>query len=354
MSGPGVEAGGNDFDGVRRKGESMVRRVTVLAGLLLTLGVLSMFVLREVFGTIFFAITVAYVLLPVRRWLAEHGLGPRVAAGLSTVLAFVAVLLVLLPLGIVLYLRRSQLIGLVGQLPRETVVEVGEMRYVIKLRDIVTEASEFVEALALSIGRATPALAFKLFLFVLLVYALLVRPKAVSTALLRPVPREYYDVVMALHERLRSTLYAIYVLQAATAFGTFLIAYVFFWLFGYETAFSFAVVSGILQFIPIIGPSVLVLAVAGFEVAVNTDTTQAILVAGLGLFLIGFLPDAIIRPQLASLTAKMPGSLYFIGFVGGVLSVGVVGIIAGPVLVGLLAEVGELLADERQPHHRAD
>jgi len=332
----------------------MVRRVTVLAGLLVALGVLSMFILREVFGTIFFAITVAYVLLPVRRWLVGHGLGPRLAAGVSTALAFVIVVLVILPLGIVLYLRRSDLVGLLGEFPDQTVVELGGMRYVFELSDVTAQVSEVAESLALSTARAAPALGFKLFLFVLLVYALLLRPGDVSSALLRPVPREYYDVVMSLHERLRSTLYAIYVLQAATAFGTFTIAYVFFWLFGYETAFSFAVVSGILQFIPVIGPSVLVLGIGGFEIVVNTDTTQAILVGGLGLFFIGFLPDALIRPQLASLTAKMPGSLYFIGFVGGVLSVGVVGVIAGPVLVGLLAEVGELLADERKPHPRAE
>jgi len=332
----------------------MVRRVTVLAGLLVILGVLSMFILREVFGTIFFAITVAYVLLPVRRWLVGHGLGPRLAAGVSTALAFVVVILVILPLGIVLYLRRSDLVGLLGELPDQTVVEVGGMRQVFKLSDVTAQVSDLAESLALSTARAAPALGFKLFLFVLLVYALLLRPGDVSSALLRPVPREYYDIVMALHERLRSTLYAIYVLQAATAFGTFLIAFVFFRLFGYETAFSFAVVSGILQFIPVIGPSVLVLGIGGFEVVVNSNTTQALLVGGLGLFFIGFLPDALIRPQLASLTAKMPGSLYFIGFVGGVLSVGVVGVIAGPVLVGLLAEVGELLADERKPHPKVE
>ena len=312
-----------------------------------------MFVLWEVFGTIFFAITVAYVLSPVRQWLVNRGLGPRIAAGLSTIIAFLVVVLVVLPLGVVLYLRRGDIVSFLEDLPDDMVVEFAGMRYVIEFVDLAPRVSEFAESLAISITRSAPALAFKLFLFVLLVYALLLRPESVSSALLRPVPREYYDVVMALHERFRETLYAIYVLQAATAFGTFLIAYVFFMLFGYDTAFSFAVVSGILQFIPILGPSVLILGIAGFEVAIG-NTTTAVLIAGIGLFLIGFLPDALIRPQLAPYTAKMPGSLYFIGFVGGVLSVGVIGVIAGPVVVGLIAEVGELLAEERKPHPKAD
>ncbi|MCU4717499.1 AI-2E family transporter [Halapricum hydrolyticum] len=326
----------------------MVRRVTVLAGLLVVLGALSMVILGAVFGTIFFAITVAYVLYPVREQLIERGLGRRTAAAASTALAFVAVALIVLPVVIVLYVRRNDLITLLEKIPDEVVLEVAGMRYPITLSDLSAEAAEVGESLALSVAGSTPALGFKLFLFVLLVYALLVRPEDVTNALLHPIPREYHDVVMALHERLRSTLYAIYVLQAATSVGTFLVAFVLFWALGYETAFSLAVVSGILQFVPIIGPSVLVLAIAGFEVALG-NTTGAIVVAVLGLFLIGFLPDALIRPQLAALTAKMPGSLYFIGFVGGILSIGVVGVIAGPVVVGLIAEVGLLLADERHP-----
>ncbi|QSG10546.1 putative PurR-regulated permease PerM [Halapricum desulfuricans] len=331
----------------------MVRRVTVLAGLLVALGALSTVILGAVFGTIFFAITVAYVLYPVRKRLMKRGLGRRTAAAASTGLAFVAVALVILPVGIVLYVRQDQLFSLLQTVPEEVTVQALGMTYTLTLGEISTQATEVGESLALSIASSTPALGFKFFLFVLLVYALLVRPDDVAQALLRPIPREYHDIVFALHERLRATLYAIYVLQAATAFGTFLVAFVLFWALDYEAAFSLAVVSGILQFIPIIGPSVLVLAIAGFELAIG-NTTGAIVVAVLGLVLIGFLPDALIRPQLASLTAKMPGSLYFIGFVGGILSIGVVGVIAGPVVVGLLAEIGILLADERYPHLATD
>lgn len=333
----------------------MVRRVTILAGLLVSVGAVSMYVLGEVFGTIFFAITVAYVLYPVRQWLVQWRLGSRTAAAVSTVLAFVVVALLLAPLAVVLYLRLGDLrrLDLIRDLPAETVIEVGEMQFVIELSDVTTQAIDAAESLAVSIASAAPALAFKLFLFVLLVYALLVRPGDLSAALLRPVPQEYHDIVMSLHDRLRATLYAIYVLQVATAVGTFFIALVFFWLLDYEASFSLAVVSGILQFIPIVGPSVVVLAIAGFEASVG-NTAGAAFVAGFGLLLIGFLPDALIRPQLASLTSGMPGSLYFIGFVGGVLSIGVVGVIAGPVVVGLLAEIGELLADERTPAAATD
>jgi predicted PurR-regulated permease PerM len=45
----------------------------------------------------------------------------------------------------------------------------------------------------------------------------------------------------------------------------------------------------------------------------------------------------------------MPATLYFIGFVGGVLSVGVVGVIAGPLIVALVAETVEILSPNGTP-----
>ena len=324
-----------------------MKRVTVLAGLLAGLLVLSLVLLRAVFGTIFFAITVAYVLNPVRTRLVDHGLSARIAATIATGLAFVGAALVVLPLVVVLYIRRQDLVDFVRTVPAEVVVELGGVRYPIELATYTDRITSALGSLAFDVARVAPALAFKLFLFVLLVYALLIRPDEISAALLRPVPREYHDVVMSMHRRVKSALYAIYVLQAATAFGTFLLAYVFFTIFGYDAAFSLSVISGILQFIPIVGPSIVILALAAFEVTLG-NTVTALLVAAVGLFFVGFLPDAVIRTQLASLTAEMSGSLYFIGFTGGILSIGIVGVIAGPVLVAMLAEAGQLLGSERR------
>jgi hypothetical protein len=44
-------------------------------------------------------------------------------------------------------------------------------------------------------------------------------------------------------------------------------------------------------------------------------------------------------------TADLPASLYFVGFTGGVLTLGAVGIIAGPLAIALLVEAVSLLGD---------
>ena len=325
---------------------SIDRRVAVLAGLVVALSLVSLYFLRGVLATVFFAITVAYVVYPLRSWLVARGLQRRIAAGLSTVVVFLVGLLLLAPLAYVVYARSMQIVDFVRELPTALVLAVGEFSYTVELEALREAAVAAAGNIGIAAARATPVLGLKAFLFTLLVYALLLRPGEVHRGILRPVPHRYHDVVERLHVTVRDTLYALYLLQAATAFGTFVIAFALFAVLKYDPAITLAVIAGLLQFIPIIGPSVLI-AVLGAVAYMGNDPTLAIAVVVLGLVLVGFLPDALIRPRLADYTTGMPGSLYFIGFTGGILSVGAVGVIAGPLLVALLSEATRLLAEER-------
>ena len=322
------------------------QRTYVLAALFVIVGVLTTLFLWDVLATVFFAITVAYVLFPLSEWFVGQGLSKRLAATVTTAIAFLAGSLIALPLGAVLYLRRRDLFTFFQQLPAEIPVTVGEMAYTIDVAALFLTLRSFVTSVAVALAAQTPILALKAVLFAILLYAMLWKPSAPKQPVYRTVPRQYHDVVDRLNDRLRGTLYAIYVLQAATAFGTFLVAWGLFAALGYRGAFALAVVAGILQFIPVVGPSVVVVAMGAAELVAG-DTVGAALVLVLGLGLVGFLPDALIRPRLARYTTGMPASLYFVGFTGGVLTLGVVGFIAGPVVVALLLECLNLLADER-------
>lgn len=323
------------------------QRQYVLVGLAGAVAVLTALLLQSVLATVFFAITVAYVLYPLRRLLVRRGLGVRAGAALSTLTAFLTLAALATPLVGAVYFRRGQLFELLRQLPDTFAVSVGEFGYTVDIASLLSQSQTVLESLAVAAVSEIPAIALKVFLFTLVVYALLLRPQRVRAGLLRPVPTQYHDIVLAFHERTRSILYAIYVLQAAVAFGTFLIALVVFWLLGYDSAFVLAVLSGVLQFIPILGPSIVIALLGAVEVIAGNIADAAVVVA-VGLVVVGFLPDALIRPRLARLTTGIPGSLYFVGFTGGILSVGLVGLIAGPVTVALLAEAVSLLSAESE------
>ena len=322
------------------------QRAYVLVALLVATVLLATWMLSSVLATVFFSITVAYVLYPFSEWLVDRGLSKRVAAGVSTGVAFVAGTVITLPLIAVLYVRRRDLFAFLQQLPPTITLRLGEFVYPLNIADILVGLRGTVRALAVALATLMPILALKAVLFAILVYAILWRPAAPKREIYELIPRQYHDIIDRLHRRLRSTLYAIYVLQAATALGTFLMAWVVFAALGYDSAFALAVVAGVLQFVPVVGPSVVVIAIAAAD-AVAGDVVGAVLVTVFGLVLVGFLPDAVIRPRLARYTTGMPASLYFVGFTGGVLSLGLVGFIAGPVVVALLIEVLHLVTDDR-------
>ncbi|MFB6179930.1 MAG: AI-2E family transporter [Halorientalis sp.] len=321
------------------------RRRRVLLAILLAIALVTMFVLADVLATVFFAVTVAYVLYPVRQWLIHRGRGRRVSAAVATLVGFLAVLLAFVPIVAALYGRRHQFLVFVRTLPPTIPVSAYGFQYTIDVSVVLALIQRTLTSIAVQFASAAPVVGLKLALFVFLVYALLLRPHDMRAAAFAFFPTGYHDVVVAFHERVRSTLYAIYVLQAATAFGTFLIAYVVFAVLGYDSSLMLAVISGVLQFIPVVGPSVVVLGLAGYQLVVG-NTGAAILVTTFGLVLVGFLPDAIIRTRLASFTAGMPASLYFVGFTGGVLTIGPIGFIAGPLVVAVLLEAGQLLSEE--------
>lgn len=323
----------------------MSSRRTVLTVLLAVALAVAGVVLLDVVGTVFFAVTVAYVLVPLQKWFRTRGLGRRWATAATTALAVLGALLPLGTIGYLLYAARGRVLGALEALPETVVIEVAGAVYSLETAALVADVTALAESFAVPVARALPTLALKLALFGLVVFGLLVRHRAATRAVLAPVPPPYRDVVWRLHERVRGTLFGIYVIQVATGVATALFAYPAFLLLGYDAAVTLAVLSGVLQFLPIVGPSVVVLALAAFQVTVG-PAVEAVVVTVVGLLVVAALPDLVVRPYLARGTADLDGSLYFVGFVGGLLTVGAVGVIAGPLVVALVVETGQLLAEE--------
>ena len=320
------------------------QRRYVLAALALVLFAVAAAVLHRVLGTVFLAITVAYLLVPLQRRLHDRGMHQWWAAAFVTLGATIAALVPLAGVSYLAIVRLAPVLGFLNDLPDAITVAYFGFSQTLVLAEVVAGVVAIVRATTLSLIGSLPIVSLKVMLFIILVYALLVRHDDAEAALVAPVPGEYHDVVNALGLRARETLYAIYVLQAATALGTFVIALPIFMLLGYPFPFTLALVAAVLQFIPILGPSLLLGALALWKLAVG-DVTATILIVVVGGFFIAWLPDLLIRPRLSQRTAKLPGSLYFIGFIGGLLTVGPIGIVAGPLAIALAVTAVELLTE---------
>lgn len=319
-------------------------REIILVGLVAVLIVFSLVTLLEILNVVVFAITVAYVLFPLRMQLTRRGVSHRIASALATSVAFLVVVVLIVPIVYVAHRRRGQLLEALEEIPDTVAVTLAGTELSVETAVLAETAKSTIRDLAVQIVLAAPGLVLELAVFTLLLYGMLLRPGSIRDAAFKLVPSPHHDILSRLHQRTRDTLYSIYVIQAATAAGTFLIALVVFLGLGYPSPLLLAVISGILQFVPILGPSILILGLAGWDVMLG-DPNRAILLVVVGLVLIGFIPDAIIRTRLAGRSGELPASLYFVGFVGGILTVGAIGIIVGPLVVALLIEVVDILSD---------
>ena len=309
------------------------------------MGLATAVIFRGILGTVFFAVTVAVVLVPLVEVIERRGLSPWWAAVVGTVAAFGGGLAVFVPLGAVLYLRRAAALALLRSLPDAVTLSVAGFEYVVDAGEVTAFLASRLTRLALDLAAQAPVIGAKLAVFGFVVFALLYRGDRLRLATLAALPDDYHDVAEAFHARTRSTLFSLYVIQAATALATFVVALVLFLALGVRFPLTLAFVAGVLQFLPVVGPSLVILGLVVAELVAG-DVTGAAVVGVLGLVLVGFLPDAVLRPRLARETAQLPASLYFVGFTGGLLGLGPVGIIAGPLVVALLLEALGLLAAE--------
>lgn len=322
-----------------------VRRRAVLVGLVLATAVLVAVALRAVLMTIFLALTVVVVARPLYRRLVDRGVQRHVASAITTTTVFLAVLAVAAPIGYILYERRQEIVAAIEELPAEVTATVAGGDFTVETSEIRSYLVEYLSNIGLQLLQNAPELALHFTLFTVVVFGVLLGERRVGPALDAIVPAGYEDVYAAFKERTEHTLKAIYLLQLATGVATFLVALPVFYALGYQYYVTLAVFAGLLQFFPIVGPSLVLLVLAAYHVSTG-DVAAAALVLAVGGVVIAILPDLVVRPYLARYTADMPATLYFVGFIGGLLSVGPVGVIAGPLAVALLAEAVELLAKE--------
>lgn len=321
-------------------------RRTVIALALTAVVAVTLVILQGLLGTVFFAVTVAYLLTPLGAWLRRRGLPAWWSAAAATAVAALVSIGLFVPIGIVLYIRRRAAVSLLRSLPDSFTLTIEDFTYVVVVGDVTSSLARRVIQLAVAIAEGMPVIAVKAVVFAFVVFALIYRGDRLRGAIEGPVPDEYHGDLVRLHERIRQTLYSIYVIQAATAVATFIIALIVFLALGIQFPVTLAVLAGLFQFLPVIGPS---LVIAGLVVGnlLAGDMVGATVIGAVGLVFIGFLPDAVLRPWLAQETSTLPSALYFVGLTGGLLSLGPIGIVAGPLVVVLLLELLAMLSEDR-------
>jgi predicted PurR-regulated permease PerM len=322
-------------------------RRTILFGVLgATVAIAALF-LSRVIGTVVLGVAAAYVLLPVHRWFLSRGVPPYWSAIISTGMLVVIGSALIFPVVIVLWVQWDQISDiLTGETFHQSITVAGR-EFDLSFTEVQEIFLPNVDELAVSLATdatvyGAQAVVFAFVIFALLYYHNRLRPLAYA-----PLPDPYHDVVNAIHVRVKEVLYGHYVLAVIGATVTYVAGIFVFGLLGYSLPFVFALTAALFWILPFLVPSVFVFGLGAYHALVGDLLLAGLIVVIGSIFLIA-LPRLVVAEFRERLGDPRPlsSTVYFIGFVGGALTIGFYGIVIGPLALAVLGVALELLADD--------
>lgn len=319
----------------------------LLASLLL-IGAVAALVLYAVIWTVALAIATSYVLVPVHRWFLRRGLTDYWSAIVSSIVAVVVSLVLFAPVGFVLYVRREALVSSLQALSGEvTLFEVSGQPVVFNNSVIQEAVVPNLSSIAVTIAGRLANLTAKFTVFVFVVFGLLYYQDRLAGLVYRPVPPTYHDVVAAVHKRISDVLFGHYLLALLGGAVTYLLGLVLFAVFGYQFPYSLALLVAVFWILPVVNPGTVVFGLAIFH-ALTGDLVFALAVGASGAVVLSAVPRTVVfaASDWMGQPRRLSSPAYFVGFVGGWLTVGPVGIVVGPLLLAIMLTLRDLLAED--------
>jgi predicted PurR-regulated permease PerM len=300
------------------------------------------------------------------------GARPRLASGITTLLA---VLLFLLPVAVIagaVAAQSAQLLGrLNAQAPQMDAASLDLTRIPLLARPLewigshttvtveqlqgwlVEAAKRVLQSLASSggnlvLGALGTVVSFALMLFVL--FFVLRDGPALAQKVVRMLPIE---------ERRRSSLWrhlvdvthAVFMGIGLTALVQGVLLGVGFWLAGLPSPLVFGVLGALCALVPLVGTG-LVWVPGAAILAIHADYGHATFLAAWGILVVGSV-DNFLRPMLISGRSELPTLAVFIGVMGGLSAFGFIGLFIGPIVLGLLVALFRFENEEREAASRA-
>ncbi len=305
---------------------------------------LCVFIFWPILKTLVFAATVAVVLTPYYRWLERKlwGEKPRqwkqaLTAGIVSI-ASIVILGLLVTVVVVVVVDNFELL-------RDFAVKVASVvqRWLdslgaqVDLKKAVADRADALLGYVQGIFFAATAFAVRVVIFVGSLYFFLRRGGELLKNIRQSLGERHREVLARFTKPAHSVLYAIYVVHVATALLTFVLALPFFVLIGYtEHLIFWSLLCGIFQLVPLLGPSVIMFAIAAYAFATG-DSTAGTLCLAVGYPFVAIVPDVVFRPIMMGRNVKLSALLLLLGFIGGIVSMGAIGFVLGPLVLTLLA-----------------
>lgn len=308
--------------------------------LVAAIAVLAIIIFWQLMVALIFAGSIAVIALPLHKRFTGR-IGAEASAVLVTVIMFlIFVGVIAFAVGLLLQ-NQDFLNSLVSTIlswagpgqnnPITTALHINQTQ----LDGLIGSSNQMINQWADSVIGQIPALGFQLLVFFLSFSIFLYKGEDLFNSSFAMLPEYLQEPVRHLKNTAVDTLYAIYVVQLIIVIITFFLALPFFYVLGFEHVLFFSTLAGLLKIVPILGPSILMAFLALYAVSIS-DIPALLLLIFVGYPVVCAFPDLFIRPILMGRRTCIHPVIMWIGFVGGIYTLGLVGFVVGPLVLALL------------------
>lgn len=286
-------------------------------------------------STIVMAGTLAIVLYTPYRWCCRY-LSERQAACIVIIMAVIILMIISLFVVSVLFNSSGYLIQMSDTITfwLEQSHGLGFIRGNV-FSSMTTITSTFIKNAMITIATSVPYILLNTLFFMLSLFLFLMYGKDLAEEFLSAIPDHLQGVTSELRKDVVSTLYATYVVNLQICLITFIIAIPFYALLGIKDGvIENATLTAVSQLIPTIAPLFVLVFIGLYAMALG-DITLAILVLIIGYILFMFIPGTLLKPKMMGKRVSLPAPMMMIAIIGAIATVGLPGIILGPLFAAL-------------------
>jgi predicted PurR-regulated permease PerM len=324
----------------------------VTAALLAAVGVLFVAMVLKVLLAAFLGVVIAMYLRPVYAWLGRR-LGRPAPSALLTLLLFVVPVLAVLTYGYV------EVRGAATYLSENTAEVAAEVQASLdRLPFVATDARAAIEN---GLGRAADlatgvpegvqdaigAFSVAVAVFLFTAFYVLTDAESIVGYLRSKVPARYAALTERLERNARGVLYGAIYSTLVTQSLKGLWVLVLMLAFGVPLPFTLALLAFAIGFFPVVGSWTVYLPAAGYVLVFQDAPLKAAALAAVAFVVSTPLLSFYVRPKLAADRSHVLNFYWmFIGLIAGVYTFGIPGILLGPLLVGLLKALLDVVTDD--------
>jgi predicted PurR-regulated permease PerM len=232
------------------------------------------------------------------------------------------------------------------------------------IRRYVLDASDYGARIPGMVRAALSRVAISATIFIFTAFYVLVDSHVIGAYVRSKIPPRYTELIAALEANVKGVMYgAIYSTFLTQALKSAILL-VLFAVFRVPLAGVLAILSFIIGFFPIVGSWSVYVPVALWLLVFREAPVQAIALVVIGFFVNTVYISTYLRPKIAAEKSKVLNFYWMlVGLITGVYTFGLVGIMLGPIVIGLLKAIIDtitatttwrLLDDDETPQPAAD